>query len=131
MAEPVVVRAIVAGHGSFAAGVLSAVDQITGMGASLVPITNSDLCADDIVSAISKALDDTGARVVFTDLPAGSCTMAVRRLLRARSDVLLVTGANVPMLIDFVMQDDVDAVEAAKASVNRARDAITLHGRTP
>ena len=125
--DTIPVRAVVAGHGSFASGLISAVHQITGLGAMFVPVTNTGLCSDDIVQAISKALDETGAHVIFTDLPAGSCTMAVRRLLRGRTGVVLVTGSNVPMLLDFAMQDSADAMEAVYATVDRARSAITLH----
>ena len=125
------VRAIVAGHGSFAEGLISAVHQITGHGAMFVPMTNNGLCAEDIMHTLSRALDETGAKVIFTDLPAGSCTMAVRRLLRGRTGVVLITGSNVPMLLDFAMQDAVDPLEAAHATVERARTAIALHASTP
>jgi PTS system N-acetylgalactosamine-specific IIA component len=124
------VRAIVAGHGTFAEGLISAVHQITGHGDMFAPMTNTGLCADDIMQTLSRALDDTGAKVIFTDLPAGSCTMAVRRLLRGRTGVVLITGSNVPMLLDFAMQESVDAVEAAHATVERARTAIALHAST-
>ena len=78
------VRGVVAGHGTFASGIISAVEQITGRGRHFVAISNTGLCLDDIQSALVRALDETGARVIFTDLPAGSCTMAVRRLIRER-----------------------------------------------
>ena len=42
------VRAIVAGHGDFAAGLISAVEQITGRGGMLIPVTVLGLCLDDI-----------------------------------------------------------------------------------
>ena len=125
------VRAIVAGHGTFAVGLISAVHQITGHGAMFAPVSNTDLCADDIQRALDQALDETGAKVIFTDLPAGSCTMAVRRLLRGREGVVLVTGSNVPMLLDFAMQEAGNEVEAVKATVERAKSAITLHESKP
>jgi PTS system N-acetylgalactosamine-specific IIA component len=124
------VRAIVAGHGSFAEGLISAVHQITGHGDVFVAVTNTGLCAEDIMGTLTRILDETGARVIFTDLPAGSCTMAVRRLLRARGDVVLITGSNVPMLLDFAMHNGTDDIEAAHATVERARAAIALHGTT-
>jgi PTS system N-acetylgalactosamine-specific IIA component len=126
-ARTVPIRAIVAGHGTFAAGLISAVHQITGHGEMFMPMTNTGLCAEDIMQTLSRALDESGVKVVFTDLPAGSCTMAVRRLLRGRTGVVLVTGSNVPMLLDFAMQDSIDPVEAAHATVERARTAIALH----
>lgn len=123
------VRAIVAGHGTVAPGLISAVEQITGRGDRLVSVTNSGLCLDDIQGLLGRTLDETGARVIFTDLPAGSCTMAVRRMLRDRPGVLLVTGVSLSVLLDFVMQDDPDAQMAAlPAAVERARSAMTVYG---
>lgn len=122
------VRAIVAAHGSFAAGIVSAVDQITGRGGALRAISNSGLCLDDIQGTLAATLDETGAKVIFTDLPAGSCTMAVRRLLRERPDVTLITGINLSLLLDFIMQDGTDAVAAARAALDRGRASMVAHG---
>lgn len=99
------VRAVIAGHGSFATGMISAVEQITGRGAVFFGISNAGRSLEDIQATLLRALDDTGARVVFTDLPAGSCTMVVRRLLRERPTLSLVTGVNLPTLLDFAMQE--------------------------
>src|SRR5436190_12699595 len=91
------VRAIVAGHGEFAAGLVSAVEQITGRGGLFRAVSARDLSAADLDVLLGRAIDETGVQVVFTDLQAGSCTMASRRVLRDRPDVLLVAGANLPM----------------------------------
>lgn len=125
---PVPVRAIVAGHGSFASGLISAVEQITGKGAVFLAVSNTGLCLEDIQGTLVRALDDTGARVVFTDLPAGSCTMAVRRMIRARPGVVLVTGVNLSLLLDFAMQESADPLAAAQAALERGRAAMLVHG---
>jgi PTS system N-acetylgalactosamine-specific IIA component len=125
---PPAVRAIVAAHGTLAAGIVSAVEQITGRGGALRAMSNTGLCLDDIQETLARTLDETGAKVIFTDLPAGSCTMAVRRLLRARPDVTLVTGMNLTLLLDFVMQDAGDAVAAARTALERGRASMVAHG---
>ncbi|HMC56889.1 MAG TPA: hypothetical protein VKH19_17045 [Gemmatimonadaceae bacterium] len=122
------VRAIVAGHGEFAAGLVSAVDQITGRGSAFRVISARDLSGADLDKLLVQAVEETGVTVVFTDLQAGSCTMAARRILRDRPDVLLVAGANLPMLLDFVFAEDVTPQEAARHAVERGRAAITAHG---
>jgi PTS system N-acetylgalactosamine-specific IIA component len=94
----------------------------------LVAISNSGLCLEDIQGTLARTLDETGAKVIFTDLPAGSCTMAVRRLLRGRTDVALVTGINLTLLLDFVMQDDADPVAAARTALERGRASMVAHG---
>src|SRR5688572_31443468 len=98
MSEGSGLRALVAGHGDFAAGLISAVEAVTGRGEMLEPIQVKGLCGEDIQQLLRDRLDATGALVIFTDLQAGSCTMAARRLLREASHVLLVSGTNLPML---------------------------------
>lgn len=122
------VRAIVAGHGTFASGIISAVEQIAGRGDRLIGVSNAGLCMEDIQGSLVRAIDETGAKVVFTDLPAGSCTMAVRRLLRERPGVVLVTGVNLSLLLDFVLQDDKDPVAAAQAAIERGKQSMVAHG---
>jgi N-acetylgalactosamine PTS system EIIA component len=122
------VRAIVAGHGDFAAGMVSAVEQITGRGAALHAVSARDMSAAQLESAILTEIDSTGATVVFTDLQAGSCTMATRRVARERPNVFLVAGVNLPMLIDFVFAENSTDVEAARHAVERGRSAICAIG---
>jgi PTS system N-acetylgalactosamine-specific IIA component len=105
-------RAVVAGHGSFAYGLISAVDQITGMGHRLTPVSNTGLGPAGIDAAIREALVTSGARVVFTDLPAGSCTACVRRINKMSPDLVLVTGVTLPTLLAFVMGASVEEAVA-------------------
>ena len=128
MSEPGEVRAILAGHGDFAAGMVSAVQQITGRGSVFRVISARDLSAADLEVTIRKAIDETGARVVFTDLQAGSCTMAARRVLRDRQDILFVAGANLPMLLDFALSPEPLAVDAARHAIERGKAAISTVG---
>ena len=130
MSEPTAKRALVAGHGDFAAGLISAVEAVTGRGDYLDPIEVKGLCGEDIQQLLRERLKVIGATVIFTDLQAGSCTMAARRLLREMPGVLLLSGANLPMLLDFVMSSADDPHVAARAAVERARAAISLYGES-
>lgn len=121
-------RAIVAGHGDFAAGLVSAVQQITGRGDVFRAISARDLSGSDLDHLLRATLEETKVEVVFTDLQAGSCSMATRRVLRDRPDVFLVAGANLPMLLDFVFADSVPAIDAARHALERGRAAITSVG---
>ena len=126
MSESTAKRALVAGHGDFAAGLISAVEAVTGRGDLLDPIEVKGLCGEDIQLLLRDRLKANGATIIFTDLQAGSCTMAARRLLREMPGVLLVSGANLPMLLDFVMAS-AEPQEAARAAVERARAAISVY----
>jgi len=121
-------RAIVAGHADFANGLVTAVQQITGRGDQLIPISVTKLCIEDIETLLRQKMIDSNVRVIFTDLQAGSCTMAARRILRGMDDAVLVAGANLPMLLDFVFAEGRNAPEAARHAAERGRVAITAYG---
>ena len=121
-------RAIVAGHGDFASGLVSAVDVITGRGAQLIPVAVPGLCAEDIEKLIRERMVESGVKVIFTDLQAGSCTMAARRILRGADEAVLIAGVNLPTLLDFVFAEQMDALDAARHSAERGRAAITVVG---
>jgi PTS system N-acetylgalactosamine-specific IIA component len=136
MSEPVVseeavsapaIRALVAGHADFAAGLVSAVELITGQGRVLEAIQVAGLCGEDIQNLLRERLQATGATVIFTDLQAGSCTMAARRLLREVADVVLVSGTNLPMLLDFALSPATPH-EAARAAVERGKSSMSVLG---
>jgi len=124
-------RALVAGHGDFAAGLVSAVSQITGRGDAFVTLPNRDMSAADVERAMREEVDARGLEVIFTDLPAGSCTMAARRLQRERPAVVLVTGTNLATLLDFVFHTDVPAVQAAQHAVDKGRASLVVTGGAP
>ena len=124
-------RAIVAGHADFAFGLVSAVDMITGKGSVLLPIRVTGLCGDDIKQLLLDRLRESGARVIFTDLQAGSCTMAARKVIRELGAGVLVAGANLPMLLDFVMSANPDSRAAATQAAERGRLAVSVHDGDP
>ena len=121
-------RAIVAAHGDLAAGLVSAVVQITGREGVLIPFSNRGMGGAEIERALREAVDEAGAEVVFTDLPGGSCVLGARRLLRSRPDLVVITGTNLATLLDFVFHDELPVAEAVQHAVEKGRAAITVSG---
>lgn len=119
-------RAVVAGHGDYAVGIVSAVEQITGRGHLLVPISGAGRSAGEIEELIRATMIARGIQVIFTDLQAGSCSMAARRLMRGIDGAVLVCGANLPALLDFVMGTDVPPAEAAARALERGRGSMMM-----
>jgi PTS system N-acetylgalactosamine-specific IIA component len=124
-------RGLVAGHADFAAGLISAVEAISGRGSLLVAIQVKGLCGTDIEELLKRTLLETGVRVIFTDLQAGSCTMAARRVQRAMEGVVLVAGANLPMLLDFVLATGDDLGDVASKAAEKGRASVNVFGATP
>ena len=122
------VLALVAGHGDFAAGMVSAVGLFTGRGDAVATLSDRVMSAADVERAMREQVNAKSLGVIFTDLPAGSCTMAARRLQRERPSVVIVTGTNLATLLDFVFQVDIPASEAAKHAAEKGRAALVVTG---
>jgi mannose/fructose-specific phosphotransferase system component IIA len=122
-------RAIVIGHGEFAGGLVSAVGQICGMGDKLVVLSMMGMTPEDIESTIREQLDRTGARVIFTDLPAGSATIAARRIVKEDPGIVLVSGVNLATLLDFVFNTAMSPTEAARTAAERGKASLLVVGR--
>ena len=119
-------RAVVAAHGDLAAGFASAVGQITGRADAVVALTNRGLAGDELEQVLRAALDASGARHVFTDLPGGSWTIAARRVQRADPSVVLVAGVSLPVLLAWLGAPDGD--EAAATAAEKGRRAMLVVG---
>ena len=122
---PEVSRALVCGHGSFAEGIVSAVDQITGRGDIFVAVTNFGLSGADLEARMAELVAINGVSVIFTDLPAGSATIAARRVQKSTPSIVVVTGTNLAALLDFVFHAEMEPVDAARQAVDRGRAAMT------
>lgn len=121
-------RAVIAGHGDFASGLVSAVQQISGKGDTFIAVSNAGLSGTDIESTIARALDSSGASVLFTDLPAGSCTMSARRLQRSRPGLVVVTGVNLATALEFAFRSpDETPAESACAAAEKGRATLMVH----
>ena len=121
---------MVRAHGKLAEGLVSAVEQITGMGDRFVAMSNTGYSGAELEQRLRAAVEETGAKVVFTDLPAGSCNIAAFRLLRDR-EVIVVSGVNLPTLLHFVTHPQLSPEEAATEAVERGAPTLRVTLGTP
>ena len=121
-------RAIVVGHADIATGMVGAVEQISGRGDLFLAISSAGHGAAGIEELIRKAMAETGVRLIFTDLPGGSATMAARRVQRAFPEVTVVAGTNLGVLLEFAQQDDGRDESAAVSALEKGRAAMIVFG---
>jgi PTS system N-acetylgalactosamine-specific IIA component len=120
-------RAILIGHGDFAAGLISAVKQICGAQAALLTgVSMVGMTPADLESTLRSKLESTGARVIFTDLPAGSATIAARRIVKEMPSIILVSGVNLATLLDFVFNYAMEPADAARAAAERGKASLIV-----
>ncbi|HEU4641663.1 MAG TPA: hypothetical protein VFS44_04345 [Gemmatimonadaceae bacterium] len=123
--------AIVLGHGDLASGLVSAVHQITGCGSRFIALSNTGLATPEIETLLRERLEATGARVIFTDLPAGSCNFAACRLLRELPDLIVVTGVSLPVLLHYATHAELPPAEAAAQAAARGAASLKVLSGTP
>ncbi len=118
-------RGVVVAHGALADGLVSAVRQIAGVTPeALFGVPNRGLGREELCERTEKAL--SGARnLVFTDLPGGSCHLAAMIVTRELPEVPVITGVNLPMLLDFVFNRALGFEELVPRLVEKGRMAIT------
>ncbi len=94
-------------HGALAAALRDSAARIAGDVSQLEIVSNDALSVEGLHARVHEAVDrlDTGAGgIIFTDLAGGSCAVACRMVLQQHPRVRLVTGINLPMLVDFVLR---------------------------
>lgn len=98
------VGAIVVGHGQFAQGLLSALEQIVGPVECLDAFSTQGKARAEIESLVRDARRRLGDMplLVFTDLQGGCSTTVCGSLLRSEPDVGIICGVNLPLLVRYV-----------------------------
>ena len=120
-------RGIIVGHGGFAAGLASAVQQICGLADVFAAVSNRDHAAEDL-EKILREYAESGAEIIFTDLPGGSAANAARRVMRDHPKLVLVTGANLAALLEFALGERCGPATAARTAVEKGRSAMDSSG---
>lgn len=123
MSDDVRPRAMVIGHKDFAAGIVSAVAAITGREDLFRTASNYGLDTRGMEAIVREAVAD-GVSIIFSDLPAGSTTMAARRAQRDFPELTVVTGVSLPVLLDYAFATD--NAHAADAAVEKGRAAMMV-----
>lgn len=122
MSEPL--KGIVVCHADLAVALVEAVERITGDASGLVPLSNRGASTENLCADVAAAVGD-GPTVVFVDMPGSSCLHASLMELRSRRDVAVITGVNLPMLLDFVFNRELSPSAAAERAVTAATRSVT------
>jgi PTS system mannose-specific IIA component len=124
MSDTPLARGILLAHGAMAEGILDAVRNITGAEADvLVPLSNKGLSPQMLAQEVRNRVGE-GPTILFTDLQSGSCGFAARLLAREFPDLVVLSGVNLPVLLEFVMQRHLPLQELVPRLLQRGRAAM-------
>jgi len=120
------VRGVVVAHGNLARCLVETVESISGVERALRPISNEG-CSPELLMA--RIRDAVGAEpaLVFVDLASGSCSHAARLVARDGGGMPVVSGVNLPMLLDFVFHRDMDLAQLSERVVEKGRAGAIAH----
>lgn len=124
MSEVIPARGILLAHGTMAEGIVDAVRHITGAGPDvLVPLSNRGFSADTLAAEV-RARIGPGPTILFTDLKSGSCGFAAHLLARDLRELVIVSGVNLPLLLEFVMLRERPMEELIPKLLEKGRAAV-------
>lgn len=119
------VRGLVVAHSSLAAGLISAVQQIAGVGEDVLQAVSNDGHGPEGLIAAVRGAVGADPVILFTDLPSGSCAFAARKISLERPGTGLICGVNLPVLLDFVFHRDLELHDLVARLVEKGRAGIT------
>lgn len=125
------VPALLVMHADLAEALLHAAAKVYGDVSGVRVVSNEGLGRAQIEEAIaSEVAGWTAGGLVLTDFWGGSCHTCALAAARGRGSIVLMTGVNLPMLLDYLHNRDAYGVDAlAERMTQRGRDNIrTQHG---
>lgn len=125
------VPALLVMHGSLAEALIRAAARVYGPIDDVVVLSNEGLSRTELEHRIEEAagLWPAGG-LVLTDFWGGSCHTSGIAAARHCRGVAILTGANLPMLLDYLHnREHLDAVALAERLMQKGRDSIRVqHG---
>lgn len=121
-------RGVVVAHADLAAALVAATHAITGDDGGLAAVSNAGCDRAALAVRLEDALG-RGPVLVFTDLAGGSCTSVAGAVARTRTDVRVVAGVNLAMLLEFAFHRDETLDAAAERAAAAGRAAVREVGR--
>ncbi|MBD3180106.1 MAG: hypothetical protein GF417_11235 [Candidatus Latescibacteria bacterium] len=119
---------IIITHGTLAEQLKETVNLVLGRVDDLFPVSSGDLSDSDIVEEIKRIITGSGGRrvVMFVDYCGGSCFNNCFRAVKGLENVVIISGVNLPVLLDFATKREImDFDEMIDHLVKRGRESIS------
>jgi len=122
------VPALLVMHADLSAALLRAASQVYGNVEEVATVSNDGLSKEDLEAEIEEKV--AGWRqggIVFTDFFGGSCHLCGLRAAREHGEIVVVSGLNLPILLDYLHNRGKFGVrELAERLLKKGQDSIRL-----
>ncbi len=121
------VRGIIIGHGTFAEAMLTTAEKIVGEQPDIEIVSNEGFSCETLCERITQVLHERkeADTLIFLDLPGGSCTISCYTILKDHQDLNVISGVNLPMLLEFFMlREKHTARELVPILIKKGKDNI-------
>ena len=122
------VPALLVMHADLSAALLRAAEQVTGPIEGVETLSNAGLSREQLEREIAECVERWPAGgLVFADFWGGSCHQCGASAARGRGEVVVVTGLNLPTLIDYLHnRERYGVVELAERLRKKGQESIRL-----
>ena len=122
------VPALLVMHADLSAALLRAAEAVTGPIEGVETISNTGLSRAELEREIIQRVERwTAGGLVFADFWGGSCHICGASAARGRGEVVVVTGLNLPTLIDYLHnRDRYPVLERAERLQKKGQESIRL-----
>jgi PTS system mannose-specific IIA component len=127
------VPALLVTHADLGAALLRAASGIYGPVEDVAVLSNEGLSREQLEDRIASQVKGwTHGGLILTDFWGGSCHICGVAATRDRGHVVVVTGLNLPLLLDYLHNRDSHEAEAlAERLTQKGRDSIRVHHGHP
>ena len=117
-------RGLVVTHGELGQVLVSTAEKIVGPAGDVEILSNEGHSRESLRRAVEDRLLAWAGEpgLLLTDVPGGSCTQAVLARLPEHPNVRVVSGLNLPMIVDFL-------ANRARCSAEEMAERLTTRGR--
>jgi mannose/fructose-specific phosphotransferase system component IIA len=124
MSEADLVRGVVVGHGDMPRGLVDAVRRIAGDAAAGLAAVSNEGKGPEVLRTEVDAAAGPGPAIVFVDIQTGSCGLAAAYACRGCVGRVVISGVNLPMLLDFVFHRELSLDALVARLIDSGRAAI-------
>jgi len=127
------VPALIVTHADLAQSLVRAAETVVGPVEDVELLSNEDRSRDDLERAIEERVQGwSQGGLLFTDFWGGSCHTCGAAAARRHGEVVIVTGVNLPLLLDYLHnRDRMGLVELAERLQQKGRDGIRVQRGVP